>query len=456
MNFDLNIANYKIKELEEFFELPINYDSEIIANRASKMHQNIANDHSVNELIKSNTIDFLIKAKNMLIHNLNNPNNQVKKVINTLKETYSNLYNTDKDLAASSIIDAGGTTIIERPIHPHVSSQPSEFFQGRINPLDKRIVRQFLNIDTRFRDNYCSTLSSNFHMDLPLRITNVVSMQLSALEFPESFYNISRVFGSNYFTVIRDDISAQIILPDGNYDTSVLCNYINDTLVGFGLPFSDIFFEVEIYNNNGTGKMIARLIDTPVSTNDFTLNFYYDALGNDPTGKPVRPCKQVDPPVIPGKPVRPCKPFPEKPVSTDACGIGVPLQLKLGWKMGFREGVYENANYYKSEGLVDLTGSKYLFLVINDYNRNVNDGFYSAFNSSILNTNILARISLQTPPFSNSIQNNLGLITYPRQYFGQVDIQKLQVQLLDEYGRVIDLNYMDYSFCLTMQTTYDM
>jgi hypothetical protein len=53
-------------------------------------------------------------------------------------------------------------------------------------------------------------------------------------------------------------------------------------------------------------------------------------------------------------------------------------------------------------------------------------------------------------------QNNTNVITTPRQYFGQVDIQKLQVQLLDEYGRILDLSNMDYSFCLSFQTIYDL
>jgi len=50
----------------------------------------------------------------------------------------------------------------------------------------------------------------------------------------------------------------------------------------------------------------------------------------------------------------------------------------------------------------------------------------------------------------------LSLVTTARQYFGPVDIQKLGVQLLDEYGRVIDLNNMDFSFCLTLQSIYDL
>jgi hypothetical protein len=50
----------------------------------------------------------------------------------------------------------------------------------------------------------------------------------------------------------------------------------------------------------------------------------------------------------------------------------------------------------------------------------------------------------------------LLLVTTSRQYFGPVDIQKMQIQLLDEYGRVLDMNNMDYSFCLSFQTVYDL
>jgi len=68
----------------------------------------------------------------------------------------------------------------------------------------------------------------------------------------------------------------------------------------------------------------------------------------------------------------------------------------------------------------------------------------------------LARISFQPNPFGNLAQNNFSLITTPRQYFGPVDIQKLKIQLLDEYGRVIEMNNMDYSFCLTLVSVYDI
>ena len=133
-----------------------------------------------------------------------------------------------------------------------------------------------------------------------------------------------------------------------------------------------------------------------------------------------------------------------------------PLPLKFGWFLGFRNGIYTNNLNYVSEGVVDITGPKYVYLVVDDHNNNVNNGFYSAFNSSILNNNILARLSLQTIFFTVQIANNLNLVTSPRDYFGPVNLQVLNIQLLDEYGRVVDLNNMDFSFCLTLLTSYDI
>ena len=133
-----------------------------------------------------------------------------------------------------------------------------------------------------------------------------------------------------------------------------------------------------------------------------------------------------------------------------------PLPLKLGWLLGFRAGIYENNSSYVSEGIVDTSGTRYLFVVVDDHNNNVDNGFYSAFSSSLLNNNILARISLQSNYFNIFSENNLSLITTPRDYYGPVDIQKLDIQLLDEYGRILNINNMDYSLSIQFKTIYDL
>jgi hypothetical protein len=95
-------------------------------------------------------------------------------------------------------------------------------------------------------------------------------------------------------------------------------------------------------------------------------------------------------------------------------------------------------------------------MTVDDYKNNVSNNYFSAFTNSVLNKNILARISLQADTYTVLLQNNLNIITSPRRYFGPVNIQNMTIQLLDEYGRIVDLNNMDLSFCLSLQTSYDV
>jgi len=403
MNFDLNIENYKISELEEMFELPKNYDESII-----EFQKNIILNSTIktnmNREKKQGIIMFIEKVSDLLKSQ-------------TLKLTQNNILPNINNFSQKNIIEKSPT--------PYDHSAPSEFYQGVLNPLAKRILRQNINIDTRFRDNYYNTTSSNFHVDLPIKLTDVVSLQLSALELPSTFYTISQAFNNNFFVIeIPDEEKLIITIPDGNYDYISMQFFINDFLsrTTYG-SYSQISVISDANHPNGegsfsgSGKMIFALKqDSTITT--FSLNFLSDKYGD------------ID--------------------------NQMPLQLKLGWMLGFRGGYYSNNNIYISEGIINLSGSKYLYLVVDDFNNNVCDGFFSAFTSSILNKNILARISLQGNMFNFSIKDNLNLITTPRQYFGPVNIQKLQIQLLDEFGRVINLNNMDYSFCLTFQTIYDL
>lgn len=423
--FDLNVSNYTKSELEQLFELPSDYDESVVEMQETKLRQNIMNDKNIASAVKNQTLNFISDVRKTLVVNIMGSGNNTLSQAAAIAKKY---YNFEKGLEPSKLVSSGSTFIIDKPVTPYGQSQPSEFYQGAINPLNKRTLRQNINIDTRFRDNYYGTQSTNFHLDLPIRLTQVVSLQLSALEMPTSFYAISGVFGNNFFVLTIAGVAPLIVtIPDGNYTYLTLQTFINTFLkaqVGVGSDYKNIQFLSDINTPNGTGaggsgKMVVAYDSTatPPLLN-FSLSFQTDRYGNED--------RQT------------------------------PLPLKLGWLMGFREGYYENNNAYVSEGIIDLSGPKYIYLVIDDFNNSVNDGFYGAFTSSILNKNILARISLQGSVFTTFAQNNLLLVTTSRQYFGPVDIQKIQVQLLDEYGRILNLNNMDYSFCLTFQTIYNL
>jgi hypothetical protein len=420
--FDWNVNNYSLQELEEIFQLPASYTESMVQTQTKKLNLSMENDVSTSSFIKQKTSAFINEAKEILLKNINSNNSNSSQTSSTISEL-NNLFNVQNVIPQNQIADVGSTYVIRQPVIPYAHAFPSDFNPGIINPINKRILKQNITIDTRFRDNYYGTLSSNFNFDLPLKINGVVSLQLAAMELPNTFYVISNVFANNFFVVEIQGYNPIIVqIPDGNYDYLALQEYLNNFFTNNTTgPYKNIQVLTDFNtpggsgNPAGSGRMIFGSI---TGDQQFSINFLTDIQGNDDRG--------------------------------------TPLQLKLGWLMGFREGYYENAFTYVSEGIVNLNGPSYIYLVVDDYNNNVNDGFYSAFNSSILNKNILARISLQGSIFNVMSQNNLNLITTPREYFGPVVIQKLNVQLLDPYGRVINLNNMDYSFCLTFQSIYNL
>jgi len=412
MSFDLNINNYNKEELREIFELPKNYDRSILESKESKMRESILNNPEINEHVLQNTLTFIVKAKNILLG--------VDSHENTSDKLLEKVYNSNYKMKSSNLEDPSDHALQVRDKTPYLSSYPTQFFPGVINPIKKKTRHINLNIDSKFRENYYSTSSSNFNVDVQQNINNVLTMQLNAIELPITFFSISKQFDNNYFFIELPDTSeSQLIeIPEGNYDYEGLENVINKQLSIIGGSYANIVFKINITNNtNGTGQMLVGCAPS-IPSFIFELDFQKDRSG----------------------------------INTNSSS----LILKLGWMLGFRNGKYIGNENYVSEGIVDVIGSRYLYLVVDDYNNSVNNGFYSVFNNSLLNKNILARISLQGSTFTNLSQNNLNLTTTPREYFGPINLHTFNVQLLDCYGRIVDLNNMDFSFCLKLTLIYDI
>ena len=96
------------------------------------------------------------------------------------------------------------------------------------------------------------------------------------------------------------------------------------------------------------------------------------------------------------------------------------------------------------------------FLSVDEYANNKSDTFYSIFTNSFLSKNILARISNNVVSYCSLNKDGLNLTTNKRYYFGPVSIKKLKIQLLNEYGQVVDLNNNDFSFSINIESQYDI
>ena len=65
--FDLNIENYNRNELIEMFELPSNFDRNIVEIKETKLRDSINNNNEINKDTRVKTINFLTKAKNIIL-----------------------------------------------------------------------------------------------------------------------------------------------------------------------------------------------------------------------------------------------------------------------------------------------------------------------------------------------------------------------------------------------------
>lgn len=403
--FDLNIDNYKKSELLEMFELPEEYHPSIVEKKERTLREKVLQNNEINQHTRERTLHFLSKVKDLLINDFNKT-----------KLAIEEIYNTNYSLQPSYVKEVDDDFVIQQRKHtPFVESYPSAYFPGIINPLKQKVSTQVLNIDTKFRDNYNTTSASNFNIVLPLIVKNVMTMQLATFEAPTNFYTISDSSLNNFFSVQSSIHSTPTIvkIPAGNYTPTSIVSYLNSnttfhTTLGLTCSLLDT-------NGNGIGQ-----IDIS-GASSFVLNFETNIYG-----------------------------------ATDTV---IPLYSKFGWMLGYRKELYSGGNSYISEGIADFTGTRYMYLVVDDYNNNVNNGFYGAFTNSVLSNNILAKISLAGSTTTGTgylNQNNLAIVASQRDYRGPVDLRNLNIQLLDEYGNNIHLTNMDYSFSLQLVTAYDI
>lgn len=276
---------------------------------------------------------------------------------------------------------------------PTVKQQDSHMVMGGvIKPLKERIV----SIDTKFRKDIF-----NFFADVNLtfdeKLTEVKSIEVDTIDIPMSFYNIHDAT----FDITKSAVLHTVTLTPGFYSNSAaVASEINTKLtdIGVGFAVTDISFNI----NGGKG-----VFSTTSDTFDISFN------GN-----------------------------------SGNCG-----KSGLGWLLGFRANSYTIQSSSKtatSEGVILLKYPRHIYVALNEFsNSNVN----SFHIHSSLNKNIIARVSVPDTGFGTTITATHGngfLVSEVRRYLEKVNIQRMNLQLLDENFNVINLNGGDFSITLRL------
>ena len=189
-NFDLNINNYSVNELEELLTLGKQYNPSDIKYKKDSMCMKIVNDDSISFDMKAKLENFLENVSSILKNRGNGNGNGITHD----KENFTDL-KTEMMTGTNNLIIKDPTTAhnihVNHILTPGSNVDTYGTTRGVINPLLTNTILKAVNIDTRFRENYYSTKSTNLTITLPFRLEKVISYRIVGITLPLSYYNIS-------------------------------------------------------------------------------------------------------------------------------------------------------------------------------------------------------------------------------------------------------------------------
>ena len=411
---DLDISKYSDGELRDIFDIGGESDKDQTRSQLHTFKSSVAMDDALSLIDKDKIAKFIDKAVTKLCGPLDkiyigprppqtfsSPTNEM---VSATPPNHFIIENPNAVAGRNAKIYEGKTVNF------------NEYPPGYMNPINVKTLKKVLNIDTRFRDSYYSTLSTDFHLDIPDTFRRVVNLRLSSFEIPLTAYAINS--SNSCFTID----SSNIDISYGNYVTPFTAGQYSDASANIDTMMNNAMDNKSVDISYSINSVSGKSVLTSSSGSNHTIFFNRDCSG------------KVD--------------------------LDTPLPLKLGWLLGFRAGSYDlpAGGSITSEGIVALASPKYIYICINDFTNAGNNNFVAAFNESTLSPHIIARIQYQEL-IQHDGQYNFGMdddtLHATREYFGPVDIQKLHLQILDEYGRVLNFNNMDWSCTLTFDILYD-
>lgn len=294
-----------------------------------------------------------------------------------------------------------------------------------INPNDLR--RRLLNIDSRFRTNIGDKPSS-FAYRLEHTYRNVIRLRVASVEIPNTFYTFTSARKNTSFKVAtrdKDNITRQntISIEDGNYTASELIALIQNE---FNTKFRDPF---------------GIFLSVSLNANSAKITLKHNGLSAYPVTSPLTiPTISANPIVFD---------FGTSDYYTERND-----NFGLGYNLGFRQRSYTlttptstvpiSTYTLTSEAIIDVVGDTYMFLALNDLHtveHKTNDKYFQH----------LAKIIIREDKNSIIYDDGSTMLSNEIIFPSPVDLSVLNIQLLDPYGSIIELN--GAHFAITLEIT---
>ena len=250
--------------------------------------------------------------------------------------------------------------------------------QDSLNPNLKNTTNRFVNLDSQFRQ-YTSGIdstSTDYTLDLSDTLKNALNLRLYSYQIPFSWYAIDTAYGNTCFWIVDSstNIVTPISVPSGNYTQTDFVTQLNTSFLQAGFTFPPrtnppylsppypsppLLANTPVYYNPNSGKITMFLyngsyIDPTNPSVNFLITTTTSIVFYDFTGSLQCDIK--------------CK-----------SNTNHYFNNTLGWIMGYKlPYVSVDPSGNSASSILDLNGTKYLILVIDDYNQNhVNNSLVS-------------------------------------------------------------------------------
>jgi len=348
------------------------------------------------------------------------------------------------------------------------------YIKGDKNPVFRNTYKSLVNIDSCFKDT-TSVSTSNFLSTLTFALSNVIEYSVYSVEIPYSWYFFSSSYGNTIMVV--NDIT--ITLPDGNYTIDNLLSTLNNLL---SINLINLVLSVNTVNNyitiENTGSVNCTVVFYDINNTDFANSLSNVNLGWN-LGFKIK-MKKSEIVLTPNSSV----------VADSGYYIYGPKYLllrvnefALNRSPSSLIGTMHKDNKcdyprYLSRDLqrVQSGDNATSFQIVdNNLPKRLTKAKLHTINSILENrksntnplktviddsTDILIKIPIPNQDeilnSPNKVFSETGgfLTNFKREFFGKVNILKIKTELLDDKGRVIDLNNQDWSYSLLVNHLY--
>ena len=390
----------------------------------------------------------------------------------TLSINYSTPPSNYNAFHRESEVNEGGA-YAKRNIAPVINAYNYKFPTGVLNPIERRVIKRLLSMDTLFRAKYNSSSATNASWVLPYPVENVVSMKIASLQIPNMWYAFSEANKTNRFAVVITGMNVApyvpsqtytnvMVIPDGNYTSAEFVQIMNNLFQNTQNGME--FFQVTI--NAYTKKLMIsqkNVVMNQTNSPDMNYTVIFDNISK--YDKFYTHC------------IDECEfEYLKQQHEKEYYNANInSISKTAGWMMGYKKPIYERTwtntwvdsisqvpavTYYASWTAESAYGNNsiwnYMYVDVDDYNKNfITNSIIAQTGDSYLGVNLLGRIPIGNEELT-IINDTGGDTTFKtREYLGPVRLEKLTIRLLDKFGSVIPPNGNDYSIALELQVLYN-